>query len=72
MRERLCTLLTKFNLPTAISDLGWEPILLLMQGDKKARSGELRFVSIEGYGKPLWLESVPAEIAQRSYERILT
>ena len=42
-----------------------------MQGDKKARDAQLRFIGISSLGNPVWLESVPTELAAKSYERIL-
>jgi len=67
---RVVALLVKFSLPTSYRDLGWSSILELMQGDKKARDSKLRFIGISELGNPVWLESVPSEIAAKSYERI--
>ena len=68
---RISTLLRKFSLPISSQDLGWSSLLELMQGDKKARDAQLRFIGISSLGNPVWLESVPTEIAAKSYERIL-
>jgi 3-dehydroquinate synthase len=67
---RVATLLVKFSLPTSLKNGEWSSILALMQGDKKARDSKLRFIGISELGNPVWLESVPTEIAAKSYERI--
>ena len=67
---RVLALFVKFSLPTSYPDLGWSSILELMQGDKKARDSQLRFIGISSLATPVWLESVPTEIAAKSYERI--
>jgi 3-dehydroquinate synthase len=63
-------LLSKFTLPVTTKDLGWKNLLTLMQGDKKSRAQELRFIGLERISKPIWFESVPVEIAERVYGRI--
>jgi len=63
-------LLSKFSLPVTTKDLGWNNLLTLMQGDKKSRARELRFIGLERISKPIWFESVPVEVAERVYGRI--
>jgi len=63
-------LLSKFTLPVTTKNLGWKNLLTLMQGDKKSRAQELRFIGLEKISKPIWFESVPVEIAERVYGRI--
>ena len=61
-------MLRKFNLPTEVEDFGWQKALLLMQGDKKSRGNQLRFIGIDKIAHPVWLESVPTDLAERIYE----
>jgi 3-dehydroquinate synthase len=42
-----------------------------MQGDKKVRAEQLRFVGVSEVGKPVWFEGVERELAKTIYERIL-
>jgi len=63
-------LLSKFSLPVTTMDLGWHRLLTLMQGDKKSRAQELRFIGLKTISKPIWFESVPVEVAERVYGRI--
>jgi 3-dehydroquinate synthase len=63
-------LLSKFTLPVMTMDLGWSDLLTLMQGDKKSRAQELRFIGLETISRPIWFESVPVEVAAKVYGRI--
>ena len=69
-------LLRKFGLPTHLArgQYSWDSIAQLMKGDKKARSGQLRFIGITSPGVPAWIED-PAVISEHAlasaYERIL-
>lgn len=63
-------LLEKFSLPVRSSHYKWSEVLAVMLGDKKARSSALRFIGIDAVAHPVWLESVPTEVAQAVYERI--
>jgi 3-dehydroquinate synthase len=63
-------LLSKFTLPVTTKDLGWSDLLALMQGDKKSRAQELRFIGLETISRPIWFESVPVEVAAKVYGRI--
>ena len=67
----IAELLKNFGLPIATADLGWPELLTLMQGDKKARAQELRFIGIDRISHPVWFEGVPIDIAAKVYERIL-
>ena len=69
--SRTRDLLSKFTLPVSTRDLGWIDLLTLMQGDKKSRAQELRFIGLETISKPIWFESVPVEVAERVYGRII-
>ena len=71
LTSRTRDLLAKFSLPIATKDLGWADLLTLMQGDKKSRAQELRFIGLESISKPTWFESVPAEVAEKVYGRIV-
>ena len=67
---RTLDLLSKFTLPVTTKDLGWSDLLTLMQGDKKSRAQELRFIGLETISRPIWFESVPVEVAAKVYGRI--
>ena len=64
-------LLLKFSLPVGIGDIGFAELFSLMQGDKKSRSEELRFIGVDQVAHPVWLESVPESIAREVYDRII-
>ena len=69
----LVHLLSKFSLPTSIArgDYSWDDLLSIMSGDKKSRSGKIRFVGLTEIGEPAWLESVEPELLRGVYERII-
>ena len=45
-------------------------MLALMHRDKKARGNKLRFVVLEGVGKPIHLEDPPADAVEEAFRRI--
>jgi len=63
-------LLSKFNLPIAYRHEAIDELIEIMQGDKKARAGKLRFIGIKKPGKVVWLESVTSDEIRAAYERI--
>ena len=48
----------------------WDDVLALMHRDKKARGNKLRFVVLEGVGKPIHLEDPPADAVEEAFRRI--
>ena len=63
-------LLSKFNLPIDYRREAIDELIEIMQGDKKARAGKLRFIGIKKPGKVVWLESVTSDEIRTAYERI--
>ena len=41
-----------------------------MSSDKKVRGAKLRFIGLEGVGRPIWLEDVTNDQLASAYERI--
>ncbi|CAN7182564.1 3-dehydroquinate synthase [Trinickia sp. LjRoot230] len=52
-RRRIVALVAAARLPTRAPELGAERYIELMKGDKKAEAGNIKFVLLEGIGKPL-------------------
>ena len=61
--ERLGRLIARAGLPVRVPDLGGERYADLMQVDKKAEGGEVRFVLLHGLGRPV-LRPAPMREAQ--------
>ena len=62
--------LRALKLPTEYQLSAWTELLQAMGLDKKAKSGNLRFVAIEEIGKCTRIESPTSEELQAAYERI--
>ena len=62
--------LRALKLPTEYKLSAWAELLQAMGLDKKAKSGNLRFVAIEEIGKCTRIESPTSEELQAAYERI--
>jgi len=62
-------LLEKFGLPTTTS-YSLDEIVSLMAGDKKARSGEMRFIGLSTIGTPAWIENPTSDAIRVAYESI--
>ena len=68
----LINILRGYGLPTRIdsSKYPWESISALMLGDKKSRSGMLRFVGVRKLGEPDWITGPDPSILVSIYERM--
>lgn len=64
------SLLESLGLPTSWNNGTWDDVLALMHRDKKARGNKLRFVVLEGVGKPIHLEDPPADAVEEAFRRI--
>lgn len=58
------------GLPTTYKADKWEQLLATMQRDKKSRAGQLRFVVLDGIGRPTVMTAPPAELLFASYQEI--
>jgi 3-dehydroquinate synthase len=63
-------LLSKFNLPISYKSGAWKKLYSAMQGDKKSRDGQIRFIGLKGVGQPVWLNDVKEADLQVAYGRI--
>ncbi|AKV56060.1 3-dehydroquinate synthase [Bifidobacterium actinocoloniiforme DSM 22766] len=63
-------LLGRLGLKTAWSGGPWEKVLDAMRRDKKARGDRLRFVILEGVGRPVHLDDPPEQALREAFERI--
>lgn len=63
-------LLRALNLPTEYQLSAWPDLLKAMGLDKKAKSGNLRFVAVEDIGKCIRIESPTSDELLAAYERI--
>ncbi len=66
--------LTSVGLPTRFTDVGvrasFDDLLATMRVDKKARGSHLRFVVLDGIGKPAVLADPPEELLRSAYEHL--
>ncbi len=70
--DRHARLLSKLGLPTAYAADAWPRLLDAMRVDKKARGGRLRFVILDGVGKPAILEAPTADLLAAAYAEVST
>lgn len=68
--DRQRTILQSIGLPTTYRADKWDQLLGAMQRDKKSRAGNLRFVVLEGIGKPKILTAPTSEILFTAYQEI--
>lgn len=60
------------GLPTEYPSSKWNQLLEAMQRDKKSRAGSLRFVVLDGLGKPTIMAAPPVELLHAAYQEIAT
>jgi 3-dehydroquinate synthase len=65
-------ILTGLGLPTTYDGSRWPDLLAAMRVDKKARGSVLRFVVLDGIGRPGRLEGPADDLLGRVFERIAT
>lgn len=61
----------KLGLPTTYKAEKWQQLLEVMQRDKKARSGALRFVVLDKIGKPSMLSAPTPELLFTAFQAIV-
>lgn len=69
--DRHRSVLKLLGLPTEYKAEKWEQLLATMQRDKKSRAGNLRFVVLEGIGKPTIMTAPPVELLHTAYQEII-
>jgi len=68
--DRHRSVLTLLGLPIEYSASKWNQLLDAMQRDKKSRAGSLRFVVLEGLGKPTIMAAPPVDLLHAAYQEI--
>ena len=68
--DRHRSVLDLLQLPTSYPSDRWEPLFTGMQVDKKSRGGILRFVVLDGLGKPGILEAPTEDLLFAAYQEI--
>ncbi len=68
--DRQKRILDAIGLPTTYRSDKWDQLLAAMQRDKKSRAGTLRFVVLEGVGKPKILTAPTNEMLFTAYQEI--
>ena len=68
--DRQRRILESIGLPTTYRADKWDQLLAAMQRDKKSRAGTLRFVVLEGIGKPKILTAPTNEMLFTAYQEI--
>ena len=64
------SILTSLELPVSYAPGRWDDLLAAMRVDKKARGDMLRFVVLDGIGKPRILEGPSEESLRAAYEEV--
>ncbi|MCL9664957.1 3-dehydroquinate synthase [Curtobacterium albidum] len=68
--DRHRTILESLELPTSYGLGRWEGLLATMRRDKKARAGMLRFIILDGVGKPVTLEGPEDHLLFTAYQEV--
>jgi len=68
--DRHRTVLTSVGLPTSYEGGHWDVLLAAMQRDKKARGSQLRFIVLDGIGKPSRLVGPDEALLRAAYDDI--
>ncbi len=68
--DRHRSILASLELPTTYGIGRWEGLLATMRRDKKARAGMLRFIILDGVGKPVTLEGPEDHLLFTAYQEV--
>ncbi len=68
--DRHRTLLLRLGLPTTYDGAAWSWLHEAMSMDKKARGSRLRFVVLEGVGRPVILEDPAPDLLEAAYREV--
>jgi len=63
-------ILDALGLPTMFRADAWDELSAAMQRDKKARAGRVRFVVLEGLGKPVVIDAPAASVLESVYAEV--
>jgi 3-dehydroquinate synthase len=69
--ERQRRLLERFKLPTRAEGLDRDRIMAAMSLDKKVQGKRIRWVLLEGIGKPVLRDDVPDEVVASALDEVL-
>ena len=64
------SILEALGLPTRFRADAWDELIAAMQRDKKARAGQVRFVVLEGLGKPVVVDAPDASVLKSVYAEV--
>ncbi len=64
-------MLDAVGLPTSYDGASWDDLLTSMRIDKKSRGDRLRFVVLEGVGRPVVLEGPDLALLEESYATLV-
>jgi 3-dehydroquinate synthase len=70
--ERQERILTSLGLPTTYRGGRFQQLLEAMRRDKKSRAGALRFIALDGVGRPRVITSPSDELLSAAYGEITT
>lgn len=70
--QRQRRLLERFGLPTSRSGIDRARVRQAMALDKKVRAGAIRWVLLEGIGRPVLRDDVPADIVEEALAKVLS
>jgi 3-dehydroquinate synthase len=68
--DRHRSILDSLSLPTSYPLGRWQSLLATMRRDKKARAGMLRFIILDGVGKPVVLEGPEDHLLFTAYQEV--
>lgn len=68
--DRTRRILTSLSLPTTYPLGRWKTLLATMQRDKKTRAGMLRFIVLDGVGRPTTLEGPDESLLFLAYQNV--
>jgi 3-dehydroquinate synthase len=69
--ERQRRVLERYGLPTSAADLDRGRIMAAIQLDKKVQAKKVRWVLLEGVGRPVLRDDVPPEIVEAALDEVL-
>lgn len=71
--SRVTDLLSRIGLPVSLpTAIETDAIFEMMRADKKIRSGKIRFVLLEGVGRPVVRDDVPEQAVRKAYESLFS